>query len=306
MTLFLGNVGAFRSGACAIGLLAAFAACGRIGYESAVHLSERDGSIPALDAEGVDQRSPGLDLGSDVLGADAASDPTPDLLGPDGPDASTSADGALLPDATGPMDARPPDAALDSTPPRDLGVDAPTTRTVVATGQNATPRRGGGGAGTVDLCPDGSLLVGYEGTHSANPTFPWIHSVVGICATVTLPPTGVPPTDWVLTLLPARGSTNGVRWTRTCPDRHVLVGFDGNAGSWMGQIAFVCAPIALSASGQAVVLGSVTELDDVGAPADNDFLQTECPPGQAARGAETRAGSFLEAFGLICGSLVLR
>ena len=156
-----------------------------------------------------------------------------------------------------------------------------------------------------ELCPDGRLLVGYEGTESTNPNAPVIQSVVGVCAKVTLPLPGAPATAWALTRLPARGNTSGQPWSRMCPTGHVLVGFDGNAGSSIGQLVFACAPIALNPSGQAAVLGSDTELDDVGSPANNDFPQTDCPAGQAARGAETRTGSVLEAFALFCGTLGL-
>jgi hypothetical protein len=288
-------------------LLAALAACGRIGYEGAVTVGGQDGPNVSGDAgtdgseRGADQQVPGLDFGMvEVPGGpapDVAGEVTSDLVGPDIPDAAISPDGAPPRDSPAPME----------TPPPDAGVDGPAARTVVATGQTATPRRGGsGGTAVVELCPDGGLLVGYEGTQSANPNFPWIVSMVGICATVTLSPPGVPATAWQLTRLPARGGTSGERWSRMCPAGHVLVGFDGNAGSWIGQIVFACAPIALNASGQAAVLGSDIELDDVGGAADNDFPQTDCPDGQAARGAETRVGSYLEGFGLICGSLVLR
>ena len=285
-------------------MLAALAGCGRIGYEGALTVGERDAPIPTRDAgtdssERVDQQAPGLDFGSDFPAgpaADSASEVTPDVVGPAVPDAFTSPDGTPPRDGPGPMEA----------PPRDAGVDGPTARIVVAMGQNATLRRGGSGVGTVDICPDGSLLAGYEGTQSTNPTSPWVQSMVGICATVTFPPPGAPAEAWELTRLPARGDTSGQRWTRMCPTGHVLVGFDGNAGNSIGQLVLECAPIALSSSGQAVVLGAVTELDDVGARANNDFPQTDCPAGQAARGAETRAGSLLEAFALICATLVLR
>jgi hypothetical protein len=298
-------------------LLAALAACGRIGYEGTVNVAERDGSMNTGDAGAddgsgrMDQQAPVPDLGSDV-----PADPAPDAAGEVAldavdslvPDAVISRDEASPHDAPGPDVASPRDGPGPmEAPPPDAGLDGPSAKTVVATGQNATPRRGGGsGGGTTDLCPDGRLLVGYEGTASTSPSQPWIQSVAGICATVTFPPPGAPAMAWTITLLPARGDTSGQRWTRTCPTGHVLVGFDGNAENWMGQLVFSCAPITLDSSGQGVVLGSVIELDDVGSPADNDFPQTDCPAGQAARGAVTRAGSLLESLALICGTLTVR
>jgi hypothetical protein len=295
-------------------LLAALAACGRIGYEGRVSVDEQDGPIITPDAgtdgsQQVDQQVPGLDLGSeaaaetagevmpDVVMPDVVTPDMvmPDMVSPDVPDAFTSPDATVPGDGPSPMEA----------PPRDVGVDAPTARIVVATGQNPTPRRGANGAGTVDTCPDGSLLVGYEGTQSTSQNA-FVQSMVGVCATVTFPLPGAPATPWQLTRLPARGDTSGERWSRLCPTGHVLVGFDGNAGSRIGQIVFACAPIALSSSGQAVLLGSDIELDDVGAATGSDFPQTDCPAGQAARGAETRSGTALEAFGLICATMVLR
>ena len=255
-------------------LLATLAACGRIGYEGVAYVGDGDASTEG--SEPMDQRAPDS-TGSDVL--------------PDEPAPDAAAD--VRPDV---VQALPPDA----------GIDGAIASTVVAMGYNPTPRQGGSGGATADTCPDGGLLVGYEGTQSTNPNYPWIHSVVGVCAVVTFPPPGAPATAWHLTRLPARGSTGGDRWTRMCPAGRVLVGFDGNAAGWIGQLVFRCAPIALDPSGQAVVLGRATELDDVGAPATSDFPETDCPVGHAARGAETRTGSFLEAFGLICATPVLR
>jgi hypothetical protein len=268
-------VGAFRARPCAIGLLAALAACGRVGYERVMFVGEQpDGSSSPGDAPEAVRDGPAV----------------PDAASPDLPDAFTVSDGSL------PRDVGPA--------PSDVGVDSPIARTVVATSQNPTPRRGGSGAGVVDVCPADRLLVGFEGTHS--PSSGSIRSLVGVCATVTLPLAGAPATPWQLTRLPPRGDTSGDPWTRLCPERHVLVGFDGNAGSAIGQLVFVCAPISLATSGSAVVLGSDTELDDVGVLTGNDFPQTDCPGGQAARGAEIRAGSVLEAFGLVCTTLGLR
>ena len=230
-------------------------------------------------------------LPSDVA-PDAAADVVPDGAGPE------AADAFIAPDVSLPQDVVDAMAA-----PRDTAVDARTAWTVAATGQNATPRRGGSGTGTVDICPDSRLLVGYEGTQNTSGA---IQSMVGVCAAVTLPVPGAPATAWALSRLPARGNTGGAPWSRLCPAGHVLVGFDGNAGPGIGQLVLVCAPIALNPSGQAAVLGSDTELDDVGVPANNDFTQTDCPAGQAARGAETRVGSLLEAFGLTCATFVLR
>ena len=300
-------MGALRSVACAVWLLAGLPACGRIGYEG-VTVEERDGPIiVAPDAgsevsEPVDQQASGPDRGPDVVQADAAPDATgevtPDAGASDFPDASTAADAAGAGDS--------PDAL--EAPPRDAGVEGPTGRTVVAISASLTARRGGtgGGPGVADICADGRLLIGLEGTHAANPTFPWIQSVAGVCGALGFPAApGAPAMLLESVRLPSRGGTSGQPWTRICPAGQVVVGFDGNAGSWIGQLVLACAPLARSASG-AVVLGSVSELDDIGARADNDFPQTDCSPGQAARGVETRTGTWLDSFALICGSLAVR
>ena len=286
MTLCEGDVGAFRAKPCAIGLLAALAACGRFGYDGPALIgTHEDGPVSSRDG---DPDGPPVDPAP------------PDVLPPDVPPADTAmADVTFIP----PDMSAPPD--LTGAPPPDAGVDGPiTSRTVIATGQNPTPRRGGSGPGVVDLCPAGRPLVGFEGTQA--PSSGVIRSMTGVCATVTLPVGGAPAMPWELVRLPARGDTSGTPWERLCPDRHVLVGFDGNAGSAIGQLVLVCAPIALAPSGNDAVLGSDIELDDVGARAANDFLQADCPAGQAARGAETRAVNVLEAFGLICGTLAVR
>jgi hypothetical protein len=286
-------VGTFRARPCAIGLLAALAACGRVGYERVMFVDEQpDGSSSLRDApEATGEVTPPDAQPPDAQPADVRDGPAvPDAASPDLRDAFTVSDGS-------------PPLDVGATP-TDVGVDSPSARIVVATSQNATLRRGGAGPGVVDVCPADRLLIGFEGTHS--PSSGSIRSLVGVCATVTLPLAGAPATPWQLTRLPPRGDASGDPWSRLCPDRHVLVGFDGNAGSAVGQLVFVCAPISLAPSGSAVVLGSDTELDDVGVQTGTDFPQTDCPGGQAARGAEIRAGSVLEAFGLICSTLGVR
>ena len=296
----------------AVGLLVALAGCGRIGYERALTVGGQDGSTPWQDAA-----TPPQDDGAVGPARDGPA-PAPDATGDVPAEAVTSVEAApprdnaagdVTPEAVAPVDGAAPRDTADAAEarPRDAGSDGPAAKTVVATGQTATPRRGGSGAGRVDICPDGRVLVGYEGTQSANPSSPLIRSMVGICATVTFPPPGAPAAAWELTRLPARGDLSGTPWTRVCPVGHVLIGFDGNAGTWwIGQLVLRCAPITLAPSGQAVLLGSAIELDDVGGPANTDFPETNCPTGQVARGAETSGATLLEAFGLICGVPALR
>ena len=298
----------------AVGLLVALAGCGRIGYERAPSVGGQDAAIPSQDAAISSQDAA---ISSQDGAGGTALDPRPDAAGDVRPEAVASVDVApeataardVAPEAMPSVDVVPPRDTADSAvaPPRDAGSDAPAARTVVATGQTATPRRGGSAPGTVDVCPDGRVLVGYEGTQSTNPSSPLVRSMVGICATVTFPPPGAPATAWALTRLPARGDPSGAPWARMCPARHVLIGFDGNAGNWwIGQLVLRCAAITLAPSGQSVLLGSAIELDDVGGQGSTDFPETDCPAGQVAKGAETSGATLLEAFGLICGTPALR
>jgi hypothetical protein len=300
-------VGAFRAKLCAIGLLVALAACGRVGYEQVQIAEIGDGPLAPRDAGvPIDQQAPAdtgstspIDLHPDEGGPI-------DVRPPDVPDASTSPE-ASPPDVqdTSPP---PPDVMTPPpdvmAPPPDAAVDAATARTVVASGQNATPRRGGSGVGVVDICPGGQLLVGFEGTESPNGASP-IQSMVAVCAAVTFPIGGGSPTPWPLTRLPARGNTSGQRWVRICPAGHVLAGFDGNARNVIGDLVLRCKRVSLGPGGTSLVLGSESELDDLGGPTLDDFTQSDCSNDQAVRGAETRFGSVLEAFGLICSTALV-
>jgi hypothetical protein len=296
-------VDASRAKPCAVAaLLAALASCGKIGYDPVVALGAPDAAGPTYDATGdtgrpPDQQTPTSDSGQPS--ADGPAD-TP-------PDAARPVDGSSKPDlpdeAPVTVDASAPRDTMEA--PADSAADRPPDPVLVASGQHATPRRGGSGAGVVDLCRDGDFLIGFQGTASPNRNAPVIQSLLGVCATISFPNVGS-PTALVTHILSTRGNTSGDDWSRVCPEGHVLVGFDGNAGTAIGQLVLACAPISLDASRQSVVMGSDIELDDVGASAGTDFPQTDCPAGQAARGAEIRAGSVLEAFGLVCGTLSLR
>jgi hypothetical protein len=294
------DVRALRPKLWAVGLLAGLAACGRLGYEGALTVDGSDGPIAARDAAAdvvapVDRRGPAPDANE-----------LPDAAAPDVRDVAATPEAFIPdpPDAFVFLDAGPPRDALEAPPP-DAGPDAATTWTVVATGQNATTRRGAtGGAGAIDLCPMGTVLIGLAGTQS--PGSGAIRSVGGTCGSYRVPAGGGAPLLYLATARPLRGDTSGEQWLRICPTGYVVIGFDGNtADGVIGQLVLNCAAITVTPSGQ-VVYGAQTELDDVGAPTSTDFPQTDCPAGQAARGTDIRAGSALEGFGLICGTLTAR
>jgi hypothetical protein len=190
-----------------------------------------------------------------------------------------------------------PDATVDLPPD-----SAPAGSGITLIAGSATARRGstaGGSGQAMATCPADQVVIGFEGFHGRNQMYPWLQSAGGVCGAVSI--NGVAVTIAEAGKLEVVGATNGVAWTRRCPQNQVVIGFDGNAGDWMGVIKFRCAPLLVSGS-ETITTGAVTTLDPVGGAADNTFPTTDCASGQVARGQDIAAGTWLAAFGLLCGT----
>jgi hypothetical protein len=275
-----------------IGVIAllALGGCGRIGY-TAVELAGPDDGGARRDgapADNLDGR-PG--------------EPAPEVGSP--PLDGTGETGAVDPAGTdGPLP--PHDAAPDTTPALDLVIDRPPdgscTGNCQPTGvefqeQNATALRGTG-PGTILRCPSNKALFGYRGSISRNPNYPWLQSLAALCGSIAIRDGSVTMAESME--LPTQGSSSGDAYSRVCPSDQFLVGFDGWAGSWIGQLSFRCAPLVVS--GASLSLGPVTTLPLVGSRSGSEFPTTDCPPGQLAVGHQVAVDSFVKGFGLVCAT----
>ena len=192
------------------------------------------------------------------------------------------------------------DAQMDRA--ADLPPDtAPPASSITLIGGSATARRGNPAMGTQSMasCPSDQVVIGFEGFHGRNQVYPWLHSAGALCGAVTI--NGSTVTIAEAGKLPVVGATSGVAWTRRCPSGQVIIGFEGNAGDWMGIIRLRCAVLLASASAT-LTTSAGTTLEPVGAPADNTFPATDCPTGQVARGQDLSAGTWLSSFGLLCAT----
>jgi hypothetical protein len=190
-----------------------------------------------------------------------------------------------------------PDATVDLPPD-----SAPAGSSITLSAGSATPRRGttaGGSGQEMAACPGDQVVIGFEGFQSRNQNYPWLHSAGGVCGVVSI--NGLEVTITEAGKLALVGATSGTAWTRRCPQNQVVIGFDGNAGDWMGVIQFRCAPLLVSGSGT-ITTGAVTILEGVGGAADNTFPTTDCASGQVARGQDLTAATWLSAFGLLCAT----
>jgi hypothetical protein len=89
-----------------------------------------------------------------------------------------------------------------------------------------------------------------------------------------------------------------------CPTNQVVVGMNGRSGSYLDQVAFVCAPLSMTSGpmGYSVSIGATTVLTAAGGPGGSVF-QDPCPAGQIARGSNSSVFSgVIDRMGLVCGT----
>ena len=211
---------------------------------------------------------------------------------PIAPDAAVA---APLPDASPYfLDAGPPCAAC-SVP-------------VALDGATLTAQQGGtGGTPYTDTCPGNEVIIGYQGFLTpASVGLILVGGIQAVCADlVTSGSAPVQITTSVGATLPIRGMSQDSPWTQTCPANEVVVGFSGQSGDDLDQVAFECAPWFVSGSnddaGGALSIGSIDTFPPSGGDGGMPF-EVACPPGQMARGDNGRSGQWIDAFGLVCGT----
>jgi hypothetical protein len=134
-----------------------------------------------------------------------------------------------------------------------------------------------------------------------------VGAIQAVCGELSV---GSAPSDGVTigagATLPMRGATQDTPWSQMCPADEVVVGFSGRSGADLDQVAFECAPWTASnnVDGGVLSAGPTVTLPAAGGDGGTPFQDT-CPPGQLARGSNLRAGAWVDAFGLVCGTPAL-
>jgi len=232
-------------------------------------------------------------LGYDSLDGDAAFGPpdaasgTPDA-DPLAPDAAPSPDASLPPDA----DPFVPDAGTCSTGcPTGIAFVDPT-----ATSQVGGP----GGTGFNDPCPTGQVLIGFNG--GLSPPDRWIGQIQAECGIVTLTPGTLAITVTPGATLGLHGQTSNFPWSVQCPADAIVFGFDGRSGSFVDQLGFVCARLAVTGSpgSYAISYEAAFALPPQGGTGGLPFAAQRCQGGRVGTGIFGRSGLDLDALGVDC------
>ncbi len=183
---------------------------------------------------------------------------------------------------------------------------------LLLTGETLTAEQGGATTGTAntDTCPGNQAVIGYQGFLTPPSVgLILVGGIQALCGDLSV--TGPLPAQVSTTpgaTLPIRGTSQQDPWTQTCPANQVVVGFVGNSGAALDQVAFVCAPwtAASSDAGDDVLaMGSTVTLTPAGGDGGTPYAEVACPPGQIARGTASRSGEWVDAFGLVCGTPAL-
>ncbi|HVJ19113.1 MAG TPA: C-type lectin domain-containing protein, partial [Polyangiaceae bacterium] len=197
-------------------------------------------------------------------------------------------------------------------------------------GTSTTQTAGGSAFPYFDVCPEDEVLIGINGWTQPDASPSWLMRGQAVCGKIVLTQGGSPGGggaggaagaagapeigDDSLSiriepgaLLYERGNglIDDVQGPAMCNPNEVVVGFDGRQGAFMDRIRVYCAPLLLTGGPgtYAIEIGEFpTPRGSVGiSTGGGAFAQFPCPAGQIARGAQIQAGSYLDAFGLICG-----
>jgi hypothetical protein len=171
-----------------------------------------------------------------------------------------------------------------------------------------------GGSPFTDGCPQNDVLIGFQGTmdSSVDSANPWLKSLTGLCGTPMLTGTG-PFTVTITpsTSLPTRGGPSDLMLPDAkCPDNQVIIGYSGNSGAYIDNVAFSCAPLTVTGDATngyviGIDMNNVTTVGPIGGTGGSPFGLQSCDPGQVADGTNVHSGAWFDGFGLTCGPIVL-
>jgi hypothetical protein len=191
--------------------------------------------------------------------------------------------------------------------PSDGGLSDSSVEVVLINGPSTVRVGGEGGNAYTDTCPAGQVVIGYRGDVLAPDS--GLIVVVGriqtLCGAIVLDETASDPVSITPGFaLPERGTYPGLSWSESCAANDVVVGFSGRSGQYVDQLAFQCGHWILSYpdGGPVLTMNATTSLPAVGGDGGSPFPLAACPTGQMAIGSALRAGFWLDAFSLQCGT----
>lgn len=153
-----------------------------------------------------------------------------------------------------------------------------------------------------DSCPDGQAIIGFSGFLR---DYDHVHARIrAICGLPAVKPVDdkcivkVSPGG----MLPVRGTSGTIEWTRTCPDNQFLMGFKAWIGDNMDKVIFRCAPLLVTREGGHFVVtrGPFTDLEPIAKDDGREQFQQDCSSGHIATTTVLQADTVLRAIGLGC------
>jgi hypothetical protein len=181
---------------------------------------------------------------------------------------------------------------------------------VVLKGQSTAQEGGDGGEPYVDTCPAGEVVIGYRGEvlPPDSGLIIVVSRIQALCGAIVLDGGASNQVSFTASSqLPERGMVAGPSWSDVCDADEVIVGFSGRSGQYVDQLAFQCAHWIISNGdgGPVLTMNGTTSLPAVGGEGGSPFPPAACPTGQMAIGNALRAGFWLDAFSLVCGTPAL-
>lgn len=153
-----------------------------------------------------------------------------------------------------------------------------------------------------DECPEGQALIGFEATSENSNTSPT--SLSAECGEVVWSDSDPLEVDVVAgDSFDQRGTVESTEWETSCPEGHVVVGYEGRDGLLVDQLAFHCAPLEVEDSqyGLSLVVGEEVETSDpIGSDNGSEFDPIACPSDKVATTSHIRTGDALDGFSVTC------
>jgi hypothetical protein len=158
-----------------------------------------------------------------------------------------------------------------------------------------------------DKCPAGAAVIGFDATETSDES-PYVGRIRTVCGALVV--THVGPSISIevgaTTALVVRGTGTGTTMSLRCPKNQVVIGYEGRSGSWVDQLSFRCAPLALVNKDTEVVLGPVTKIGPVGGGGGGARGEIDCGASEVAVGSRVLAESVVKVFALPCAKVSLR